>query len=267
MTSNLFTIFEEDLHAQDKTSGAKASSRPRHPEEPQRNCFIDILPDELLFEIFSYLSPTYPTPYQSQYQLARQVETLPLSLVSKKWNFLYGPILFAKIELRSQIERRAQRTGHTLDILNRRPEVRNYVRSISLKLSGDDEDGMVMENLTNVIKMCTMINHIGLSGSLQKSQRLLLNTILSLPYLKSLAMPYTSFYLIDQQLNLPSLERLRLYRLGISPEPPGLYPPSDWSGRGQAVAVDFTHSAPPLEKLDNVLPQHMYKCTLLTALE
>jgi hypothetical protein len=223
------------------------------PLKPLGECFISVLPDEILSQILSYILP------KERWDLSKKEERYPLTLVSKDWRRIYEPILFRKIRICSYPrEHMLLRIRKLLAVLESRPYLRNYPRIIDLELS--NPNATTCRNVANLLKRCMAVRTVSFHTDFTADTWVLLCAIKSLPLLEELSLSGhssgPSIHLVLENYVLPSLKRLRLSRHGVRKNSADIEAP--WPG--EPIPINQYD----LEKL---LPPNRYHTGNVTSLE
>ena len=183
-------------------------------DEPQEDCFISNLPNEVLSEIFSY----FPRDFIPENSVCRKGDSYRFTLVCRRWARVYGPILFSKICLADRgrpglLERQIR---GLLKILEARPYLQSYPRRFLLAYQSDEwRNDEVWPLTAKVIEYCKGTRSIVVQPEFTAESWPFISAIKNLPFLEVLELRDPSVYLIFQHLNLPSLKCLRLLQYGL----------------------------------------------------
>ena len=177
--------------------------------------YISVLPDELLFEILSYIPPK-----RHHHELVKDEERFPLTLVCKKWRRIYEPVLFRTI-MTHYYSRTIilSRMRGLLDLLYTRPHLRGYPRNICIPISRTVAHAAVCRILTAIIKCCTGLREVSFQSEYTPDISELLSAISTLPRLEHLDLGAPSLQLFLRDFTLPSLKSLCLSRYGPGRNP------------------------------------------------
>lgn len=227
--------------------------RPRPRDEILGPCWISVLPDELLSEIFSYIDP------QMSCGLPKEEEKFPLTLVCKKWRRIYEPIFFHTIHANWYLTNtRLSCIRSLLSALQSRPYLAAYPRTMFMSL-GTPQPGSC-RLLTSIVERCTAVRSVLLRVDYANEIRDLLKAIKSLPLLEYLALfgssSGPSIQLLFGHFLLPSLKTLQLSRYGVGKSDEDITAP--WPGE----PVSNTSSG-----LERLLPPSLYHSGNVTSLQ
>jgi hypothetical protein len=167
--------------------------------------YISVLPDEVLFEILSYIPPK-----RHRYELVKDEGRFPLTLmlVCKKWRRIYEPVLFRTIMTHYYTTIFLSRMRGLLDLLYTRPHLRGYPRNICISISRTVAHAAVCRILSAVIKCCTGLREVSFHSVYTPDISELLSTISTLPRLEHLDLGGPSLQLFFRDFTLPSLKSL-----------------------------------------------------------
>lgn len=181
---------------------------PRRQKEPLGPCFISALPEELLFEIFSYIPPKIDPRDREEDE-----GPFPLTLVCRSWRRVYEPMLFGSIYMDRSVDRRIRKL---LKILKNRPDLHSHPRTIHLRLSYSNASEATYTAVAEVVELCRVIRAIFLGADFNTWSEPLLRSMMSLPTLEHLHLfDGPSVHLIREFLALPTLKHMEAYRYGI----------------------------------------------------
>ena len=179
---------------------------------PLKQCHISVLPDELLFQIFSYF------PLKAHWELENKECQASLVSVCQRWRRIYEPLLFRRIPLCLRIEAdRSKRTivgaRKLLALMKDRPHICSYPRTAHLELSYPLESNIA--DLLCLVELCRELRSIIIFSDLWSFSLPLLQTITSLPLVEDLTLATSTHYgpkidLIVRTFSMPKLKRLRL---------------------------------------------------------
>lgn len=177
------------------------------PADPPGACWISLLPDELLFQIFGYL------PQKDRYPLERDRGCLGPGLVCKRWWRVYEPIIFNDISCRD-VSKNSEHFRQITEILKEKPHLLGRVRVLNFRLPKEGGTSDLMDILS-VLGICKGIRTISvIAGKLAGKERvsLISQKIWALSKIENLTVPYEAFYLAKQQAEMPFLKLLKLIR-------------------------------------------------------
>ncbi|KAH6724491.1 hypothetical protein BKA61DRAFT_588555, partial [Leptodontidium sp. MPI-SDFR-AT-0119] len=201
--------------------------------------YISVLPNEVLFEILSYIPPK-----RHRYELVKDEERFPLTLVCKKWRRIYEPVLFRTIMTHYPTTIFLSRMRGLLGLLYTRPHLRGYPRKICISIYQTVAHAAVCRILTAIIKCCTGLREVSFYSVHTPDTSELLSTISTLPRLEHLGLGSPSLQLFFRDFTLPSLKSLHLSQYG-----PGRNPEdSSVSWPGEPIPITRTclkHLLPP----------------------
>lgn len=225
------------------------------PIKRQELCYIYVLPDELLSEVFAYL----PTKEYWESWDEETEERFPLTLVSKRWRSIYETVLFHKIRVKSRsLESPLLRLRKLLAIVEARPHVRSLPRVIDLELRRPG--AITCRSVADLLQHCTAVRKVSLQSDFTPDITLVLSAIRRLPLLENLHLSGSSsgpsIHLVLDTFALPTLKSLSLRRYGVRRSSADIDAP--WPG------VPVVPSQPELE---NLLPPNLYHTGNVTSLE
>jgi F-box-like len=97
------------------------------PPLPPKESITSSLPDEILMEIFTYLTPKNFADYDPAYE-----PYLPLTLVCKRWRCIYEPFLYRILDLNFHGWQNPHRVGQLWENLENRPNLRGNTRAFRI---------------------------------------------------------------------------------------------------------------------------------------
>lgn len=97
------------------------------PADHSRKCWISILPDELLYQIFGYI------PQTDRFPMSRERGRLGPGLVCKRWWNVYEPLLFNEISFR-EASRNPELFERITEILKAKPHLVGHVKVVDIKI-------------------------------------------------------------------------------------------------------------------------------------
>ncbi|PMD60736.1 uncharacterized protein K444DRAFT_663093 [Hyaloscypha bicolor E] len=191
--------------------------------------YISVLPDEVLFEILSYIPPK-----RHRYELVKDEERFPLTLmlVCKKWRRIYEPVLFRTIMTHYHTTIFLSRMRGLLDLLYTRPHLRGYPRNICISISRTVAHAAVCRILSAVIKCCTGLRVVSF------------HSVYIPDISEHLDLGGPSLQLFFRDFTLPSLKSLYLSRYGPGRNPEDTSAP--WPGEPISITrTGLEHLLPP----------------------
>ena len=136
-------------------------SRP--PQPTLSRCYIDLLPDEILAEIFAYLPPHFDLFQPPTYE-----QCPPIAIICKRWQRIYDTTLYRTISIRTELSVWEQpRASNLINGLKQRADLGKHVRNISVR--SWHPTGDICRVIADIIKTCqatrTVSLHLGWSSN------------------------------------------------------------------------------------------------------
>lgn len=179
-----------------------------------RKCWIFLLPDELLIEIFEYLKPR-PS----------------MQRVCQRWNRVYDSFMVRHIDLGTDGWSTSRRIKGLHAKLKRYPELCTHVRSISIQLR--NPDAYPCEAIAPIITLCVALQGITLHTEWNVYIWPIVHAISKLAALETLSLKgfhrAVPLEVVFDYFNHPSLRRLHLDYYGVRDTEPSMItcPPAE----------------------------------------
>lgn len=232
------------------------------PPVPLGKCYISKLPDELLAQIFAYLTPEtglFLRPTYEQYP--------PVPIICKHWERVYDATLYREL---SFVECSAgwsqRRTSNAVKALQQQAELSNHVRNISVQMWHPSE--VTCRILADIIKSCRGIRAVSLHLGWSSKDWPLIQAVGMLPRLEVLQLSGydggPSLQMILRLFNQPRLRHLELsrYGLGSDDEPRRAWHPINIYSQDVDKLSDLAHShTSAMTSLELNCPNALPHCT------
>lgn len=189
-------------------------SGPSHlPPVALGKCYISKLPDELLAEVFAYLSPETDYFDKPTYE-----QCPPIPLICKHWERVYDATLYREISFVERSGWQRRRTSNLVKALQQQPELSKHVRKISVQLQHPSE--AICRVIADTINSCRAIRDVSLRLDWSSNVWPIVQAVGKLPRLEKLQLfgEYDwgpSSQMIVEYFAQPTLRHLRLYGYGL----------------------------------------------------
>jgi hypothetical protein len=210
------------------------------PPLPPGEGITSSLPDEILMEIFAYLTPKNFADYDPAYE-----PYLPLTLVCKRWRRIYEPFLYRTLDLNFHGWQNPYRVGQLWENLENRPNLRGNTRAF--RIFFQNPNWHACNNIARIVAHCKAIRKVTLhtAEDLPDYVSPLFDAIQNLPRLEALHLSFLSLQTVLGRFDLPSLQTLHLLCCGL--------------GEGSNLSALWPLDGPVnQEDLDQLLPHNRY---------
>ncbi|CAD6582961.1 MAG: hypothetical protein ASARMPREDX12_001132 [Alectoria sarmentosa] len=188
------------------------SRPPKPPPDSLGNCYISMLPDELLSEIFAYLPPETDLYREPTYE-----ECPPIPVICKHWENIYDATLYRKISFVEQFGVQKSRTSKAVENLQQQADLRNHVRDISVQQWHPSE--ATCRAIADTIKSCQAVRTVSLHLGWSTTAWPIIHAVAMLPRLEVLRLSGydsgPSLQMILGHFNQPTLKAVQLSRYGL----------------------------------------------------
>ena len=224
---------------------------PGPPPDALGNCYIDILPVELLVEIMTYLAPE-----TKLYEGPTYEQRPPVALVCKHWERSYDAVLYQNILSSDQPLWENRRSAKVFETLRQQANLRNHVRNISVQRYHPSE--ATCHQIARTIKSCqatrTVSLHLGWSTKVWP----IIHAVRKHPQLEVLRLSGydngPSLQMILGHFDQPKLRELALCRYGL--------------GKGDTPMAPWLPIEPPSQDQVDKFSVTAYSCSsAVTSLE
>ena len=208
------------------------SRPPKPPPDFLGNCYISMLPDELLAEIFAYLPPEPYWCYMPTYD-----ERPPIPVICKHWERIYDATLYRNLSFYDHCTLARSRTSRVVKRLQERLDLRNHVRSILVQVYNPSE--ATCRLIFDTIKSCQAARTVSLYLDWSEKDWPIIQAVETLPRLEVLQLSGyksgPSLQMILRHFNQPTLRDIRLsqYGLGKGDLPKASWLPIDQSSQDE----------------------------------
>lgn len=198
---------------------------PQLPPKPLGNCYIDLLPNELLAHIVAYLPPKKVLRAPPTYE-----QCPPIALVCKHWEHIYTTTLYRTITFHGHPWQQ-HRTAKVLKTLRQQPDLRRHVRNIFVMTYRQSE--ATCRQIAYTIRSCYAIRTLSLHLTWSADAWPIIYAAEMLPRLVVLKLSGCdsgpSLQMILTHFNQPTLRDLRIsnYGLGRDSTPSASYSPNE----------------------------------------
>ncbi len=189
------------------------SPPPQPPLESLGKCYVSTLPDELLANIFAFLSPEINLYHPPTYETCP-----PIPIICKQWERIYDATLYETVSFVDHDVRQERRNSNVVKALRQRPDLCRHVRNIFVQMWEPSE--ATRRFITDIISSCRAVRNVSLRLGWSANTWPIIQAVGMLPRLKGLRLSGNGIgpflHMIPGLFNQPTLRDIRLSRYGLS---------------------------------------------------